>query len=962
MRLGDLFNDAGKSMSFQAKGIDPKADVTGITDDTRQLQPGMVFVCIKGASFDGHDKAKEMLAMGAVCVVCERDTGVQSQLIVEDSREFYGHLCAAWYGHPEKKLKLIGVTGTNGKSTMTAMIAHVLEDSRKKVGLIGTTGIFIGGEEIERDGSTPTTPRVSELYSIFDRMVTAGCDYAVMEVTSFALEQNRIGPAFFEAAVFTNLTRDHLDYHKTMENYYLAKKKLFEGRCRAAYVNIDDEYGKRLYDEISGEKYAYSGTKQASVYAKDIRPSADGMKFWFCTSGSKPVTYPVTLNMVGRFNVVNAVAAAAVCIRLGIPKEKVASAFAEFSGVRGRCEIIHVDGDFTVVCDYAHSPDALENVLPAVRENTRGRLVCLFGCGGDRDKTKRPLMAKAVEKFADHIIVTSDNPRNEDPDDIIDEIAAGFSAKTSYDRITDRREAIFHAIQQAESGDVILLAGKGHEDYQILADDEHIHFDEREIVAEAMRSARTAVSPSVRRETLTLGEICEAVGGKSYGAAFDPDCKVYVDEISSDTRTIKKGSIFIAIKGDNFDGNAFAAPAVAKLGAVCALTERIIENTPCIVVKNSRKALLDLSGYYRKKFGLKVVGITGSVGKTTSKEMVAYALGSKYKTLKTEGNRNNEIGLPFTLFRINSATEAAAIEMGMSDFGEIRKLSRASQPDICIITNIGHSHIENLGSQEGILKAKLEILSGAKEGAPLIINGDDPLLMAERSRLSFDREVITCAIDNPDADYRAVNITSSENGVEFDIYYNGMICTKCRLPVIGVHHVLDALFAVAAAYKAGCGIEEAAEALSNYIHTGLRQHIEKKGGQTVIVDCYNAAPASMKAAIDVLCEMKPEKDGRRVLVFGDMLELGEMSERLHEEIGEYAVNKGVDLLICYGKFAKYAAKKADEMGHHSGSTEDPSMLSGYLKMKLKEGDVVLYKGSRGMHMEDIIKSVYGDNG
>ncbi|MGN0697058.1 MAG: UDP-N-acetylmuramoyl-tripeptide--D-alanyl-D-alanine ligase, partial [Oscillospiraceae bacterium] len=589
--------------------------------------------------------------------------------------------------------------------------------------------------------------------------------------------------------------------------------------------------------------------------------------------------------------------------------------------------------------------------------------ICLFGCGGDRDRTKRPLMAKAVEKYADHIIVTSDNPRNEDPEAIINDIVEGFSENTSYDRIADRKEAILHGIKIAQKNDVLVLAGKGHEDYQILADGKHIHFDEREIVAECLKKAfgSTIAAVPQKKEPLTLDEICRAVNGRPFGMNYSPNTEVYANEISSDTRTIKKGALFIGIKGENFDGNAFAEKAVNELGAVCAVTGRIVKNTPCIVVSDTRKALLELAGHFRRKFSPVVVGVTGSVGKTTSKEFLSCALSSEFVTLKTEGNQNNDIGLPFTLFKLNSEIQAAVIEMGMSHPGEISVLSKAAKPDICVITNIGYSHIENLGSKQGILKAKLEILDGAKRNAPLVVNGDDHFLYALKKGVG-GHEVITCGVDNPNADYRAVNIISDEDRVEFDIAHSGLICAHCMLPVTGKHYIIDALLAAVTAQLAGCSIIEAADALKSYMPTGLRQHITERNGQKLIIDCYNAAPVSMKAAIDVLCSVKkPSENGKRVCVFGDMLELGDMTEILHREIGKYAAEKKVDLLVCYGRYAKYAAESAKASGIQSAHTESEAALYDFLKMNTNEGDVLLFKGSRAMKLEKIIAELYGED-
>lgn len=457
-------------------------EVTAITDNTKKVCPGCVFVCVKGGSFDGHDAAAEMLEKGAAAVVCERDLGLgDRQILTDNSRRLYGNLCAAWFGHPERKLRLIGVTGTNGKTTITNVIKHILTQNGHKVGLIGTIQNEIGDEVVHTSNTTPMTFDFMEL---LDKMVKAGCTYAVMEVSSFGLVQHRIGCAFFETAVFTNLTQDHLDYHGDMENYYQAKKMLFD-ICGTAVVNIDDEYGRRLYSEIECSKISYSVKDAAGYYADGIKIKSTGTGFWLC-DGEK--SHLVNMRMPGMFNVSNMIAAAAACLNCGISMEQIINAVEEYNGVKGRCEIIPTGRDFTVICDYAHTPDAVENVLRSVKEYTEGRLICLFGCGGNRDAGKRPKMAAAAAKYADRLVVTSDNPRDEQPEAIISDILTGLEgAEIPYDVVTDRREAIYHALKIAQKGDIIVLAGKGHEDYQILAGGEHIHFDEREVVADGLR-------------------------------------------------------------------------------------------------------------------------------------------------------------------------------------------------------------------------------------------------------------------------------------------------------------------------------------------------------------------------------------------------------------------------------------------------------------------------------------------
>lgn len=460
----------------------PDMEISSVTDNTKKVQKDSIFVCVKGGSFDGHDAAKEMLEKGAAVVITERDLGLgDKQIITDNSRKFYGKLCAAWFDHPEKKIKIIGVTGTNGKTTITNVIKNILMSYGIKTGLIGTIRNEIGNEPVHTDN---TTPMAFDYMQLLDKMVKADCKYAVMEVSSFGLVQNRIGPTHFDIGVFTNLTQDHLDYHKTMENYYQAKKMMFD-ECDFALVNIDDDYGKRLLSEICCPKASYGSSQEADYYSDAAKIKADGTSFWYCFDGKSKL---VNMKMTGMFNVSNVTAAITVCMKAGIPLEHILETIADYNGVKGRCEIIPTGRDFTVICDYAHTPDAIENILQSVKQYTEGRLICLFGCGGNRDAKKRPLMAKAAAKYADRLIITSDNPRDEIPESIIDDILAGLKdSKIPFDVVVDRTEAIYHSLKIARKGDIIVLAGKGHEDYQVLPGNEHIHFDEREIVSEGLK-------------------------------------------------------------------------------------------------------------------------------------------------------------------------------------------------------------------------------------------------------------------------------------------------------------------------------------------------------------------------------------------------------------------------------------------------------------------------------------------
>ena len=478
MRICELFSE----VSLQGMRLAPETEITGIISDTRsEVKEGYLFVCIKGKNFDGHDVAEEMLKKGCAAVVVERDMGFYGEVIVKDTRVALSGLCSVWFHHPERELNLIGVTGTNGKTTITTVIKKALTSFGKKVGLIGTCQNEIGDKIYP---TTRTTPEPYDLYGLFRKMADEKCDYVVMEVSSQGLEQERVAGCTFKAGVFTNLTQDHLDVHGTMENYYQAKKKLFD-ISESAVICIDDEWGKRLANEVTIPCKTCSINTKADFCAEDILLSDSGVKYVF-DDGKKKQN--VSFDMPGLFNVANSLEVVACMETLGFDVEKTIKTLGEIHGVRGRAEVVPTGRDFTVICDYAHTPDAIVNVLSAIRVGSKGKVKCLFGCGGNRDKLKRPLMAKAAAENADFLIVTSDNPRNENPEDIIKDILEGLKdSKTPYITITDRREAIHWAVKNAEKDDIIVLAGKGHEDYQILAGGVKIHFDEREVVAEALK-------------------------------------------------------------------------------------------------------------------------------------------------------------------------------------------------------------------------------------------------------------------------------------------------------------------------------------------------------------------------------------------------------------------------------------------------------------------------------------------
>lgn len=453
--------------------------ISGIACDSRKVKPGNVFVCITGYETDGHKYAKSAVENGAVAVVAEHDLPTVDVpcVIVDNTRKAMSEMATTFYDYPYKKFKLIGITGTNGKTTTTYLIKSILEHLGKKVGLIGTNQNMIGDMIME---TSRTTPDSLELMQLFDMIASHNVDYVVMEVSSHALALDRVTACTFDVGAFTNITQDHLDFHKTMEEYLAAKSILFN-ICNTGVVNKDDARSEYLIENARCRNMITYGINQdCDLKASNIILNEDGVKFDINYGGMEE---HVDLPIPGEFSVYNALTAIGCCMAENIPLDLAVDGLHSAKGVKGRIEIVRTPGtNYTVIIDYAHTPDGLLNVINAIRGFAKGRIVTLFGCGGDRDASKRPIMGKIAGELSDFCIVTSDNPRTEDPEKIIKQVVEGVKqTDCDYEVITNRFSAIEYALDHAKKNDIILLAGKGHETYQVLGKDT-IKFDEREIV------------------------------------------------------------------------------------------------------------------------------------------------------------------------------------------------------------------------------------------------------------------------------------------------------------------------------------------------------------------------------------------------------------------------------------------------------------------------------------------------
>ncbi|NLJ41257.1 MAG: UDP-N-acetylmuramoyl-L-alanyl-D-glutamate--2,6-diaminopimelate ligase [Clostridiales bacterium] len=482
MKLKDLLKGIGYIKIVGTGDI----EIGDMYYDSRRVTADSLFFCIKGLTVDGHNYAAQAVERGAKALVLERDVNTTediTKVFVRDSKVAMANIAKNYYKDPTQGITFIGVTGTNGKTTITHLVKAVLEEIGQRVGLIGTITNMIGDRKIP---SAHTTPESLDLQRLLREMADENADSIVMEVSSHSLSLGRVEGCQYDIGAFTNLSRDHLDFHPTMEEYRDAKAKLF-AQSKMAVINVDDESGRWIKDRFEGRVMTYGICKEADIYARDLEITDKGVTF---NLHSPEGEIPINLAIPGIFSIYNALAAAGICLDMGISLEAIAQGLQRVKGIDGRFELLDTGTDYSVILDYAHTPDGLENILETARGFVKGRVLTLFGCGGDRDFTKRPMMGEVAGRFSDLCIITSDNPRSEEPMKIIKQIMPGVK-KTGcpYKIIENRKEAIEYALSNAKKGDVVILAGKGHETYQILKN-KTIHFDEKEIVMEILGRER----------------------------------------------------------------------------------------------------------------------------------------------------------------------------------------------------------------------------------------------------------------------------------------------------------------------------------------------------------------------------------------------------------------------------------------------------------------------------------------
>lgn len=939
MLLNDLLSVAGLAP------VSENVDVTGIASNSGKIGKGFLFAALSGTKTDGTAFLQNAADNGAVAALIPEnaevpDTGL-TYIRTKDVRRSLALAAAAFYGaQPETA---VAVTGTNGKTSTANFARLIWEHLGKKSASVGTLGVISGDYSVYGSLTTPDPVALHEtLKTLADKNVSC----VAVEASSHGIDQHRIDGLRLTAAGFTNITRDHLDYHKTMENYLEAKLKLFDRPLSSDTVVLNAdiaEFGRISdYCRTRGLKIVDYGTKAEALRLTDTRLDIKGQMLHLEIFG-KPKT--VYLPLAGTFQAMNALCALGLVIASGEDPERAADALSFLKGAPGRLErVAERKNGAAVYVDYAHTPDALETVLKALRPHTENRLCVVFGCGGDRDAGKRPQMGEIADRLADVVYVTDDNPRTENAASIR---AAILPACPKGMNIGNRALAIETAVRELKKGDILVLAGKGHETGQLINGIVH-PFDDREEAKKAVALADRAL--------WTSGEIVKAAGGTTEGC-FE------ATGVSIDSRTVETGDLFIAVKGENTDGHDYAAKALEN-GAAGVLVSRLPEDVPAdkaVIVPDVMKALEAMAAHARSRSRAKLVGVTGSSGKTSTKEMLRYALTAVGRTHCTRGNLNNQIGMPLTLARMPQTTEFAVIEMGMNHTGELHELTMLARPDIAAVTMVGSAHREFFPDEEDTVYAKSEIFDGIRENGSVFLNASNKhfdLLKAEAEKRnvahirSFGMKEgcdVSLIESRCEQDKTTVKAAVFGEQYEWTLNLRGEHQVANSLAVAGILKVLDV------------DMPTALQGLSQLpVQKGRGESFVlpcKNGGTfTLIDDAYNANPESMRAAIKVLGSMKPADDGRRIAVIGDMLELGVFAPSLHKGLAVDLIENDVDLLYAVGE---NSGLLFDEMPEQMRGRKTPtaSEMAENIAGDFRNGDIVMVKGSNGSRMAEIIKAL-----
>ena len=901
-----------------------KLNVKGLASNSKQVKKGFIFFSIKGHKSNGEKYIEEAIEKGAIVIICSNDCKFKSEKITviktKNIRSLLSEIASKFYKLKPKNI--IAVTGTNGKTSVADFFFQILNMNNIPASSIGTLGIKYNNKIIE---TKLTSPDTISLHKTLEKLKKNNIDNVIIEASSHGLEQSRLDHINFKAGIFTNFSQDHLDYHKTMKAYLNAKLILFSKLLpRNAHI-ISDKFNKEfpILEKISKKrKLKFLGIKNTIELIKD---------------------FPKILT--GDFqkkNLSMAILAAQLC---GLKSNKILKNLRKIKNINGRLELIRkFPNNIKVFIDYAHTPEALSEVIKSIKQKFKNNISLVFGCGGERDLKKRPLMAKIAKLYCKKIYVTDDNPRKENPKKIRREIINNLRGATYFD-IGNRSQAIKQAILNAESNEIILIAGKGHERYQDYGN--KIIFTSDKKIIKNLKINKIKIDKRKQNFISNLKILNQITRNK----------KIYkFNGLTLNSREVKKNNLFLAIKGKKNDGNKFISKAIKK-GASLIISSKMKKNVKDKICK-VRNEIIFLNKFAllkRDNSNAKIIAITGSAGKTSIKNLLKDLLQMFGNTYASPRSFNNHFGVPVSLSNLNNDHKYGVFEIGMSKVGEINRLSKMIKPNIGLITNIGEAHIENFKNIKGIAKAKGEILNNIQVNGTIILNRDDKFFnYFSKKAKSKKIKVISFGMSKK-ANIFPIKIKKIKNMTQIIVkIYKEPV--KIKIKNINIYNVLSSL---AVLKELNLSIEKTTKAYEGFEPAdgrGKVHNVKRYKKNFILIDeSYNANPLSVKNAINNFSSIKKTKF-KKYLILGDMLELGENSDLYHKNLSQFINNSDIDKVFVKGQktLLTYKNLKKTKRGNILQCDQDIDLI---LKNIITNNDYLMIKGSNATGLNNISNKI-----
>ena len=938
-----------KNLISNLKSEDAALKIKGISFDSRSTKKGDLFVSIKGGKFDGNDYIKQAISKGAKVILHSRSINKNEKaafIKVKDTRNILAKISSKYYKNKPKNI--IAVTGTNGKTSVSDFFYQIFMLQKQRSGFIGTLGFR--KNKLLKQRSLTTLDSLT-LNKDLDEMKRSGINNVIIEASSHGLKQKRLNFIKVKAGIFTNLSHDHLDYHKDMKDYLRSKLLLFKDvlvKNSAVITDTDiKQYG--AIKKIQRKRKLRSFTIGSKSNVFEVLNHKIFKNFQFLEIKYNKKIYKLRINLYGSIQIKNLLMAVLASKFCGLKIKNIFHKIEKIKSVEGRLQLIRtLPNQSKIFLDYAHTPDALKNAILSLREHFQKKITVVFGCGGERDKSKRRLMGKVAKKYCDKIYVTDDNPRSENPKKIRKDIMKGLKNSIAKD-IGNRKKAIINALKNSDPHEVILIAGKGHETYQDFGD-RKIFLSDKNIVK------------SLQIKNISSNKKSNDL--KYNGAILKRTLKTtknyFFNGVSINSKTIKRNNLFIAIKGKRNDGHKFLNQATKKGANYCVISKKVKRKSKFIHVKNTMKFLNQLAVNKRNLSSARFIAVTGSSGKTTVKAMLGNLLNKYSKTYFSPKSYNNQYGVPLSISNINPNDNYGVFEVGMNKFNEIYRLSALVKPHIGIITNISEAHLENFKNIRDIAKAKSEIIYNIQKGGTVILNRDDKFFHYFRQIAEKNKIKVKSFGYSKKSNIKFINLKKRQSFFFLRLFVDKKMFSL-KINNGNRNYIMNILSCIAVINELNLSLYKIRDFFKNQgllEGRGKINKINRFNKKFFLVDeSYNANPLSVKSAIQNFSDIR--KNGKKkYFLFGDMLELGKKSHIYHKKISKLINNSDIDKTFVYGDkvLETYRFLKKNKKGE---VIKNLKVFKNQMTKVLRNGDFLMIKGSNATKLHEVSKGLMG---